>query len=528
MAPLVSSAEETPDPIPSTIKGRIPSWINGSFLRNGPGKFEFGKDRYTHWFDGMALMHRFHICDGNVTYSSRFLQSTSYVTNSERNRILVSEFGTLAMPDPCKNIFARFFSRFQVPKATDNASVNFVKYNGDYYVSTETNYMRRINPQSLETKEKVDWSQYIAVNSATAHPHYDTEGATYNMGNSYGKGGFFYNIIRVPPLDAHSAKKDAADLTGAEVICSIPADEPRKPSYYHSFVMSENYIVFIEQPIKLDLLKFMLYRIQGKSFHKCMKWEPHYDTIFHLVNRHTGSRSEVKYRAEAMFTLHQINAFEDNGFLVMDMCCGDNGEVIGDFTLENLRRESGEEMDKFYNSLCRNLPRRYVLPLNVDEKTPLNQNLVTVPGYTATAKKTKPGEVYMCHEELYDDELLQYGGLEFPHINYDNHNGRPYRYFYSCGFGAVFADSLLKMDVRTKELKAWRYPGLYPSEPVFVASPGATEEDDGVVLSVIITPREDKSSFLLVLDAKTFTELGRAEVPVNIPAGTHGVFNNMG
>lgn len=40
-------------------------------------------------------------------------------------------------------------------EATDNASVNFVKYNGDYYVSTETNYMRRINPQSLETKEKV-------------------------------------------------------------------------------------------------------------------------------------------------------------------------------------------------------------------------------------------------------------------------------------------------------------------------------------------------------------------------------------
>lgn len=54
----------------------------------------------------------------------------------------------------------------------------------------------------------------------------------------------------------------------------------------------------------------------------------------------------MKFRAAAMFTLHQINAFEDNGFLVMDMCCGDNGEVIADFTLENLRRESGEEMDQ--------------------------------------------------------------------------------------------------------------------------------------------------------------------------------------
>lgn len=528
LAPLVASVEETPDPIPTTVRGSIPSWINGSFLRNGPAKFEFGNDRYVHWFDGMAMMHRFHLQDGNVTYSSRFLRSDSYVANAAKNRIVVSEFGTLALPDPCKNIFARFFSRFQIPKTTDNASVNFVKYKGDYYVSTETNYMRRIDPQSLETKEKVDWTKFVAVNSATAHPHYDQEGATYNMGNSYGKQGFFYNIVRVPPPDETAAKTDCADLNGAKVICSIPAAEPRKPSYYHSFVMSENYIVFVEQPIKLDLLKFMLYRIQGKSFHKVMKWEPTYNTIFHLVNRHTGKASEVRYQCAPMFTLHQINAYEDHGFLVMDMCCGDDGDAVGEFTLENIRRKSGEEMDKFYNALCRNLPRRYVLPLDVDEQIPLDQNLITLNKYTATAVKTKPNEVFLTHEELHDDTLLQYGGLEFPQINYAQYNGRPYRYFYSCGFGHIFSDSLLKMDVHTKELKVWRYPGLYPSEPVFVASPGATEEDDGVVLSVIITPRKEKSTFLLVLDAKTFTELGRAEVPVNIPYGTHGVFNEMG
>ncbi|KAM4616236.1 beta-carotene 15, 15-dioxygenase 2, like isoform 2-T2 [Polymixia lowei] len=531
LAALVRSVEETPEPIPTTIKGTIPSWINGSFLRNGPGKFEFGQDRYVHWFDGMAMMHRFRVSDGDVTYSSRFLRSDSYVLNSKADRIVVSEFGTMAMPDPCKNIFSRFFSRFTIPKATDNASVNFVKYKGDYYVSTETNYMRRVDPQSLETKEKVDWSQYIAVNSATAHPHYDRKGATYNMGNSYDKSGFFYNIIRVPPPEEKQqkeAEEDAADLSGAKVICSIRASQPRKPSYYHSFVMSENYIVFIEQPLKMDVVKFMRYRIQGKSVHKMMTWEPTCDTIFHLVNRHTGKESRVSYYGEPMFTLHQINAFEQDGFLVMDMCCGDDGEVIGDFTLENLRRGAGEEIDKYYNSLCRNLPRRYVLPLTVDDDTPLDENLVTLHFCKATAKKTGPGKVYLTHEELYDDELLQYGGLEFPQINYAEYNGRPYRYFYSCGFGHVFSNSLLKMDVHTKELKVWRYPGLYPSEPVFVAAPSATQEDDGVVMSVIITPREEKSTFLLVLDAKTFTELGRAEVPVNIPYGTHGVFNEMG
>lgn len=52
--------------------------------------------------------------------------------------------------------------------------------------------------------------------------------------------------------------------------------------------MSENYIVFIEQPVKLDMMKFLLYRIQGKGFHNVMIWQPQCETIFHLINRHTG------------------------------------------------------------------------------------------------------------------------------------------------------------------------------------------------------------------------------------------------
>ncbi|KAL7839286.1 hypothetical protein SRHO_G00259440 [Serrasalmus rhombeus] len=523
VATLVTSVEETPEPIPTVIKGNIPSWINGSFLRNGPGKFEFGESRFNHWFDGMALMHRFHICDGQVTYSSRFLRSDSYVQNLEKNRIVVSEFGTLAMPDPCKNIFAQFFSRFQIPKATDNAGVNFVKYKGDFYVSTETNYMRKIDPQSLETKEKVDWTKYIAVNAATAHPHYDREGATYNLGNSYGRQGYFYNVIHVPRGEGGT---DGADLNGAEILCSIPAASSRKPSYYHSFALSENYVIFIEQPIKLDLLKFMLHRVLGKSFHEVMSWEPQLETVFHVVDRRTGQLSKTRYYTTAMFTLHQINAYEDNGYLIMDMCCGEDGSVIGNFTLENLKA-AGEEMDKFYSSLCTILPWRYVLPLEVKEEEPNDQNLINLPNTTATAMKTTTG-VFCTHENLYNHDLLEYGGLEFPQINYTHYNARPYRYFYACGFGHVFGDSLLKMDLEGKKLKVWRHPGLFPSEPVFVPAPDSKDEDDGVVMSVVVTPRERKSSFLLVLDAKTFTELGRAEVPVDIPFGTHGLFNEMG
>lgn len=69
---------------------------------------------YNHWFDGMAMLHQFRIRDGGVTYTSRFLRSDAYKKNSEQDRIVISEFGTLALPDPCKNFFQRFLSRFEM------------------------------------------------------------------------------------------------------------------------------------------------------------------------------------------------------------------------------------------------------------------------------------------------------------------------------------------------------------------------------------------------------------------------------
>ena len=76
-----------------------------------------------------------------------------------------------------------------------------------------------------------------------------------------------------------------------------------------------------------------------------------------------------------------------------------------------------------------------------------------------------PPQVVCTHEDLYDDELLQYGGLEFPAINYAQHNARPYRYYYACGFGHVFGDSLLKMDVQTKQLKVCLSELKYNTSP---------------------------------------------------------------
>ncbi|XP_068097057.1 carotenoid-cleaving dioxygenase, mitochondrial-like [Hyperolius riggenbachi] len=515
IGPLFQSVPETPQPIPTKVTGTIPKWIRGSLLRNGPGKFEFGNDKYNHWFDGMALMHNFRIDNGAVSYMSKFLESDSYIKNKKANRIVASEFGTLAMPDPCTSVYDRMKSRFTLKKeSTDNCSVNYVLYKGDYYASTETNYMRKVDPATLETLDKVDWSKFIAVNGATAHPHYDPDGTTYNMGNSYGKDGTHYNIIKVPPQKSSLEET----LDGAQVVCAIQPKEKMKPAYYHSFGMSENYVVFVEQPLRLNLIKLLINQLRGKSFSGIMSWEPELDTVFHVVNKHTGKKHPVTYRTKAFSTFHQINAFEDQGCIVLDLCCMDDGGAVELFEIQNLRK-SGEALNEVYKNAATAFPRRFVLPLESSGKGESTQPL---PYSTATAAKKGDGQIWCTHENLYDDKVFH--GLEFPQINYAKYNTKKYRYFYGCGFQHMVGDSLIKMDVETKKTKEWKEDGFYPSEPIFVPKPDSVEEDDGVILSAVLTPRQNLNTFLLILDAKDFTEIARAEVPVQMPYGFHGVF----
>jgi len=84
-------------------------------------------------------------------------------------------------------------------------------------------------------------------------------------------------------------------------------------------------------------------------------------------------------------------------------------------------------------------------------------------------------------------------------------------------------DRIVRADVAERTSTEWHEPDCWPGEPVFVGRPGAREEDDGVLLSVVLDGRRD-TSFLLVLDATTLTELARAEVPHHIPFSFHGRF----
>jgi carotenoid cleavage dioxygenase-like enzyme len=96
----------------------------------------------------------------------------------------------------------------------------------------------------------------------------------------------------------------------------------------------------------------------------------------------------------------------------------------------------------------------------------------------------------------------------------------------------LFADQLIKLDLDrnadgTFSHKIWQQFGCTPSEPIFVPSPNSKAEDDGVITSVILDGNTG-TSFLLILDASTFTEIARAEMEPGkfVPYNYHGLWYN--
>lgn len=507
--------KEQLEPVRAKVRGKIPTWLQGILLRNGPGMHTVGETSYNHWFDGLALLHSFTIRDGEVYYRSKYLRSDTYNANIEANRIVVSEFGTMAYPDPCKNIFSKAFSYLShtIPDFTDNCLINIIKCGRDFYATTETNYIRKIDPQTLETLEKVDYRKYVAINLATAHPHYDSAGNVLNMGTSIvDRGKTKYVIFKIPAA-VPDRTKGKSPLKHTEVLCSIHSRSLLNPSYYHSFGITENYVVFLEQPFKLDILKLATAYIRGVNWASCLTFHKEEKTYIHIVDRRTGKPVSTKFYTDPMVVFHHVNAYEEDGCLLFDVIAYEDSSLYQCFYLAHLKKNSEE------NSVVTCVPalKRFAVPLCVDKNAEVGSDLIKLASTTARALKEKDDQVY-CQPELLCE------GLELPQINYA-HNGKRYRYVFAAEIQRrPIPNKMIKYDVLTKSFLKWEEEHYWPAEPLFVPTPGAEDEDDGIILSAIISSDPQKPPFLLILDAKSFTELARAYVDVDMHLDLHGLF----
>ena len=125
--------------------GTIPAWLEGDLLRNGPAMWRVGGHRLNHWFDGMAMLHRFGIRAGKVSYTNRFLRSKDYQA-AQNGAIEFSEFAT----DPCRSLFKRMTANFS-PVYSSNANVNITKVADEFVAMTETPIQVAFDPETLDT-----------------------------------------------------------------------------------------------------------------------------------------------------------------------------------------------------------------------------------------------------------------------------------------------------------------------------------------------------------------------------------------
>ena len=288
-------------------------------------------------------------------------------------------------------------------------------------------------------------------------------------------------------------------LDGIEVVGEIKPCFGKMP-YYHSFGITENYFVLIENPLfSLNILSLAITRIMNWSHADLLKEDKSLPNVISVIDRKTGKVIQ-QYFADHFFVFHHTNAYENGDEIIVDLSGYDDASVIEDTYLSQFKLNGFLTMSKNPSDI-----RRYRLPL--------------------TKNKESNGPIPLPKLQDGRDFELIYSGFEFPKINYVKFNGKPYKYAYGVGSSneMLWFDGLVKVNVDTKEVYEWKECGTAPSEPVFLEAPDAVDEDDGVVLS-LVTNFKDNYSFLLILDGKSFKEVARAEIPHVVKPAFHGDF----
>ncbi len=451
------------------VRGSIPTWLTGALYRNGSGKTDAGQQRVAHWYDGMSLLQRFAFNNGSVSYRNRFLRSNMYTVARETGNIGFKGFAT----DPCGALLGAMKAEY-MHSDSENANINIGCVAGQILALAEPPMAVQFDPVTLETLGTFRPEQFVGplIPGQTSTPHPQRDFVSNQLIN--------YNAVmsQNSVYIIHSTDR----LTGARhIISTLPVSNP---AYMHTFSMTEHYVILAEYPLRVNLRELQ----SGKPFFASYHWHPESPTRFLVVRKNDGQQVAT-LEAAPFLALHHINAFErgqgPTAELVVDVAAYEDATHITDFYLD--KREAGAPLHTGQF-------RRYTLPLS------------------------------STHAEY---EVLTSDLIELPTIDYRRRNARAYRYAYGASMRADLSEpmynQLVKVDVHHRQSTTWFEDGCFPSEGIFVPAPDATDEDDGVLLSMVLDTRTH-SSFLLVLDAHTFIERGRAVVPVPVPYSIHGQF----
>ncbi|WP_328399728.1 carotenoid oxygenase family protein [Nocardia sp. NBC_00403] len=421
------------------VTGRIPPELNGRYLRIGPNPLGL-EDASAHiWTLGEGMVHGVRLRDGRAEwYRNRWVRSTSVADR---------------LGEPRRGV--------PVDDQLDFApNVQVAGHGGRTYALLEGGIRPYELTYELDTVGPSDLGATPEGFAANAHSKYEpSTGLLHALTFRYGAD--FVQHIEI-------------GRTG-EVQQVTNISTPSMP-YMHDFALTENYVLIYESP-----LVFTMDRIAtGVPF----AWNPALGSRIGVLRRSGGA---VRWLELAPGSVgHTLNAFEDDGSIVVDVIVHPNEYELTDI------------------GGSRPVLERWTVDLSI-------------------------GKVRQ--------DLLHDRPQDFPRMN-GRFAGRPYRYGYSAVTelyatpstidadrpDAGFSNALLKHDLRDGTTEAHEFGrDSAVGETVFVPAADSSAEDDGYTMAYVHDP-ERGASDLVILAAQDFTgdPVARIHLPTRVPLGLHG------
>ena len=279
----------------------------------------------------------------------------------------------------------------------------------------------------------------------------------------------------------------AGDPSGYDIIVTKVEGVPQRLAfisssrlgYIHSFGVTARWIVLVEGPFTANPRSL---RSRRRPYLRNYVWDASRGTRIFVVDRKTGAL-EATLSTRPLFSLHHINAWEDGDQLVTDIAAYADPSILDALAFDNGQIRPG------------------------DFPAPLATRLVINPATSKVAclpLKCPPGEFWRI-----DDRFSM----------------RPATVLFSVGPSRTggFVDRILRSDLTTGQYVQWSSDNCFPGAPAFVPSNENGGEGEGWLLSIVLDAAAQRS-FVLILEASTLTEIGRAWLPCTLPFGLHTLF----
>ena len=450
------------------IEGEIPSQLQGTLFRNGPGALDVQGVPLKHPFDGDGMVCAFTFTEGKVHFRNRFVRTEAFVEEQAAGKMLYrGVFGTAKPGGWLNNAFDL--------RTKNIANTNVIYWGEKLLALWEAGQPYCLNPQTLETLG-IDCLDGILQpgESFAAHPWVDPS-CEFNNGKPC-----LVNFAIKPGLSTNVTiyEIDTAGKLLRKQVKSLPGF-----AFIHDFAITPNYCIFFHNPVQFNPLPFV-FGFRGAG--ECVKFQPQEATKIVIIPRNPDAGEKMQtLEIKAGFVFHHANAFEKEGKIYLDSIC--------------------------YESLPELEPEQTFNDVDWED---LN-----------------PGQLWRFELDLAAEkvskELVYERCCEFPVVN-PGKVGQDYRYAFMGAAmqneGNAPLQGIAKLDWLTGEQQLWSAaPTGFVSEPIFVPKPEGEAEDAGWLLTLVYDGKEHRSN-LVILDAEDLNKgpVARLWLQNHIPYGLHG------